>query len=430
MYGYNLDKTGFNPSETTITPATAPSLNVHWIYQSASRLIFDQPIAADGLVFWGSMNGYEYATDPSTGNVVWSTFVGQLTLPSRCTTQVPNPLGVTGTSEFVQMPIQGVSTPVLFVSGGNSSVYALNASTGAVIWQRALGGSQWDYMWDSPAVWNGSVYIGVASPANCPKTVRGQIFKLNASTGGLERAFSVVPNGCVGGGVWGSIAIDTTAKTLYVATGSPDVKNCPSTPKPLTPALLELKASDLSLVGFWQVPRADWIHDSDFGSTPVLFSTSGGTPMVAVANKNGLLYAFDRDNLTAGPVWQFRVDDGSEPQLAPSAYDGQYIYAAGGTNTIGGMSCKGGVYKVDPTTGAAVWAECTPGWAQGAVSMAPGLAVIGTGMSFEVYSADTGALLYTYTDTQTNSSFVGSASIANGQILYGNRDGNLIAVGT
>ncbi len=152
--------------------------------------------------------------------------------------------------------------------------------------------------------------------------------------------------------------------------------------------------------------------------------------MVGVSNKNGLMYAFDRDNLAAGPVWQFRVDDGTEPQLAPSAYDGQYIYAAGGTNTIGGTSCKGGIYKVDPTTGAAVWGECTPGWAQGGVSMVPGLAVIGTGKSFEVYSADTGTLLYTYKDTLSNSGFSGSASIANGEILYGNRDGHLVAVGT
>ena len=429
MYGYNLAKTGYNPTETTITPATAPSLKLHWVYQS-TRLIFDQPVTADGLIFWGSMTGYEYATDPTTGNVVWSTFVGQLTLPSSCTSMVPNPLGVTGTSQFQQLSINGVSTPVLFVGGGNSTVYALNATTGAIIWQKSVGQSQWDYIWDSPAVWNGNVYIGVASPANCPKTVRGQIFKLNASTGGLERVFGVVPSGCVGGGVWGSIAIDTVAKTLYVATGSPDVKNCPSTPKPLTPALLELKASDLSLVGFWQVPPAEWIHDSDFGSTPVLFSTSGGTPMVAVANKNGLLYAFDRDDLSAGPVWQFRVDDASEPQLAPSAYDGQYIYAAGGTNTINGTSCKGGLYKVDPTTGTAVWAECTPGWTQGAVSMDPGLVVIGTGVSFEVYASDTGNLLYTYTDKATNSAFTSSASIANGQILFGNRDGKLIAVGT
>ncbi len=62
--------------------------------------------------------------------------------------------------------------------------------------------------------------------------------------------------------------------------------------------------------------------------------------------------------------------------------------------------------------------------------MAPGVVVIGTGTSFEAYSADTGALLYTYTDSTANSAFTGSASIANGQILYGNRDGILVAVGT
>jgi outer membrane protein assembly factor BamB len=428
MFGFNLAKTNFNPLETTISPTTAPSLKLDWTYQS-SRLIFDQPIQADGLIFWGALNGLEYATNPSTGDVVWSTSVGQLKLPSSCSSSVPNPLGVTGTSQFVQMTIHGVNTPVLIVSGGNSTVYALNASTGAIIWQTPVGDSPWDYIWDSPAVWKGYVYVGVASPANCPKTVDGQVFKLDARTGTLLKTFDVVPAGCVGGGVWGSIAIDTTADTLYVGTGNPDPHNCPTTAKPLAPAVLELSATNLSLIGDWQLPLAQQVKDSDFGSTPVLYSSSTGTPMIAISNKNGYLYAFNRGDLTAGPVWKFQVEDDSEPQLAPTSYNGHYLYVAGGENTVNGDQCKGSFYELNPDTGADVWGTCIPSWPLGAVAMGGGVAVIGTGKSFEVYASSTGKLLYTYTDKTSGSSFTGSATIADGQIVYGNQDGKLVAVG-
>ena len=436
MYMFNLAKTGYNPSETTITAKTAPSLKLHWVYPTTTgRPLFAQPIEADGHSYWGSLDGYEYASDPATGAVDWQTFVGQLTLPAECTSQEPNPLGVSGTSQLSKMSIDGVMTPVLFVAGGNSTVYALNADTGAIIWQTAVGSDPWDYMFDSPAVWNGNLYIGVSSPSNCPKTTQGQVFKLNAITGAVEASFDVVPSGtqaepCVGGGVWGSIAIDTKAGTLYVPTGSPDVNNCPGTDKPLTPALLELSASDLSLIGYWQVPVADRIADSDFGNTPTLFTTSTGTAMVAIANKNGVLYAFQRGDLDAGPVWQYTIDDSTEPALAPAAFNGKYIFAAGGTNTINGKSCKGGLYKIDPDTGATVWAICTPGWPNGAVSMAPGLVLVGTGASFELYSAESGKLLYTFADHESKSNFWGSGSISGGQIFYGNKDGKLFVIGT
>src|SRR5260370_29851684 len=45
----------------------------------------------------------------------------------------------------------------------------------------------------------------------------------------------------------------------------------------------------LSLLSSWQIPAADHGPDSDFGSTPTLF-TSGGTPLVGIQNKNGVYY--------------------------------------------------------------------------------------------------------------------------------------------
>jgi hypothetical protein len=96
--------------------------------------------------------------------------------------------------------------------------------------------------------------------------------------------FNVVPRGCTGGGVWGSPTVDAAAGTIYFDTGNPG--NC-SRSEPHAPAVIEVRASDLSLVGTWAVPPAQQADDSDLGSTPTLFhGVIGGQtqPLVGVIN--------------------------------------------------------------------------------------------------------------------------------------------------
>ena len=427
MYGANLARTGF-VLDTAITPANVAGLKPAWTDQSGGS-IFSQPIGANGLVYWGAFDGYEYAANPRTGSQVWKTFVGQLKLPSACDTQVPNPLGVSGTAEFVKMSTNGQTTPVLFVSGGRSTVYALNASTGAVLWQTPVGSSEWDYIWDAPTVWKGSVYVGIASPANCPVTEQGVIVKLNATTGAVEDSFNVVPDGCIGGGIWGSLAVDAKAGTIYVPTGSPDFANNCSSKEPLAPDLLELKASNLQLVGFWQVPKAERISDSDFGSTPTLFQANG-TPMVGLVNKNGVYYAFKRDDLMAGPVWQVEVSNEKSVQpLGESASNGSALFVTGGATTANGVACHKSLWKLNPASGQVLWNRCLLDGALGAASMVPGLVLVGTSYQISVFSAATGKLVFSYVDTREHSSFWGSGSFSDGELFFGNKNGKLYALG-
>ena len=99
-------------------------------------------------------------------------------------------------------------------------MYALNAATGAVLWSYDVGGNPNTFVWSSPAVFGNSVYIGVASFGTCPD-VQGQLLQLNRVTGALQGTFDVVPNGCIGGGVWSSPTIDAAAGTIYFTTGNP-----------------------------------------------------------------------------------------------------------------------------------------------------------------------------------------------------------------
>ncbi len=417
-YMFDRDHTGFNRQEHTITAATAPSLTVDWAVDEGSRM-FAQPVTGNGLVYWGTFDGFEHASDPADGSPAWSTFLGTTSDPVHCRTTAA--YGVTSTPALSTVTLGGTPTPVLFVGGGDAAVYALDALTGEVIWRTSLGSNPSHFVWDSPVVYKGNVYVGVSSLLDCP-IVQGRMFKLSATTGAVKATLDVVPDGCTGGGIWGSPTVDARTDTLYVATGNPN-ENAPcSEPVPLAPALVELRTSDLSVVGSWQVPLAEQIADSDFGSTPNLFTTAQGVPMVGVANKNGMYYAFRRDALGDGPVWRDAVADGTVPLLSPAAVGYASLLIASSHTTIKGVACNGSLRGVDPATGAYRWELCLTNGVQGAVSMAPGIVVVGVGPRLMVISTS-GKVLFRYFDPAATSVFKGAASIVDGRIFIGNSDG-------
>ena len=430
-YLNNNGRQGFNGVETTINPSSAPHLKLHWT-DAGGGAIFSQPVESNGRIYWGSFDGYEHATNLN-GIQVWQQFLGQ-TLPN-CNSRVP--LGVVSTATVASVSINGKLTSVVFVGGGNANFYALNASSGAVICKTVLGTpSSNRFIWSSPAVYNGSAYIGVASIGDCP-LVQGQIFQINVSTGAIQHIFNVVPNGCTGGGIWGSPTIDEEAGALYFATGNPN--RC-AMKDPYTIALVKLRASDLSVISSWQVPVAQRTKDSDFGSTPTLFqATINGSlrSLVGVANKNGIYYVFDRLTISSGPIWEAKIAMGGDcPEcgdgsISPSAWDGSKLYVAGGKTSINGSACPGSLRALNPATGAFIWQHCMKNGAViGAVSLVPGVAVVIEGSYLILVATASGNTLFTYTGSTTTSHFYGAASISHGVLYIGNKDKKLYALGT
>ncbi|MGH2516895.1 MAG: PQQ-binding-like beta-propeller repeat protein, partial [Ktedonobacterales bacterium] len=290
-YLHGNERSGFNSAEQLITPVSAPQLAQRWSY-TTSQPISAQPIEANNLVYFGSWDGYERALTPS-GHLVWSTYLGRTNAPSCGSTVI----GVASTPFVTQASPANLPTArsVLYVGGGDGQIYALDAHSGAVIWSTRLGPSPATFIWSSPLVYNGSVYIGVSSLGDCP-LVQGQLVQLNATTGALQHTFAVVPTGCTGGGVWGSPALDAHTGIIYFATGNGNV--C-STSETYATALVAVRAAGLTLVSSWQIPPSQQVFDGDFGSTPTLFTaTIGGVSrsLLGIVGKNGLYYAFDRTN--------------------------------------------------------------------------------------------------------------------------------------
>jgi len=421
-YGYGNAHDNFTSAETIITPSTAPRLKQKW-HHAASNGISDQPATVGNTVYWGSWDGDVHATNITNNARIWTTFVGQTT-DATCS---PPRVGVASSPTVTTA---GGQLEVL-VGGGDANVYALNAANGQILWHTSLGSSPSTFIWDSPAVFNGSIYIGTSSFGDCP-LVQSKFYRLDETNGQIQNTFNVVPDGCVGGGIWGSPAVDESAGTVYFATGN---KGSCSQSEPYTFALVELNAADLSVVNAYQLPASERPGDSDFGSTPTLFTSSTGTAMVGVDNKNGTYYAFDRSNIGNGPVWKAQIaNKGDCPQcgagsISPAAWDGHALFVGGGNTKIAKTSCQGSVRKLNPDNGSILWQHCMSGGSvlgsitatsSGIVAAAQGNAVI-------VMNTSSGNTLARLTDNKRGSLLYGGPTISNGIVFEGNLDGNLYA---
>lgn len=430
--GYLMENGSYNPDEVRITNATVSALHLMWTAHAQGG-VTAQPVVVDNVVYWGSWDGYEHATTID-GSPLWSTYLGvDSDAADGCD---PASAGVASTATITPLTINGKQMLVDIVGGGDSSLYALNTANGHILWKATLGYSPADFIWDSPALYNGSIYIGISSFGDCP-SVQGKLFQLQATSGQVQNVFNIVPDGCQGGTQWGSPTIDESTGEVYIATG--ELHPCVSG-EPYAMSLVELHASTLQVAGAWQVPQFAMVGDgdSDFGSTPALFNaTINGTlhQMVGAINKNGIFYAFERGALGNGPHWQDQISTGPNCStcdgagtIAPAAWDGTSLYIGGGFTTIKGQSCQGSLRALDPATGHYLWEHCLgDARAMAALAVVPGVVVVGEGHYVTAVDAETGATLFVFRDTRVGSIFYGAPSIAHAMLFIGNMDGNLYA---
>jgi polyvinyl alcohol dehydrogenase (cytochrome) len=335
------------------------------------------------------------------------------------------------------MPItfKGTTRLVDFVGGGNAHFYALDAATGKILWSTSLGSAPGTFIWDSPVIYQGHIYIGTASAGECPAT-QGRFFQLSVTTGAIERVLDLVPEGCLGGGVWSSPTIDTGTGEIYITTSNADM--CGVIER-YAMSVVELDAATLTIIGSWQVPAAEAAYNGDFGATPTLFTARlGGVVrgLVGAVNKNGIFYAFQRGAISAGPIWQDQIStpiDGCSKcpsgDEAAAAWDGTHLYVGSTSTTIGGKFCYGSVRDLNPATGSFLWQHCLSEAyrVMAPLILVPGLVVAAAGPTFFVLDATNGKTLFEYNDFSKNSTFDGAATIADGVLYIGNLDGTLFA---
>jgi outer membrane protein assembly factor BamB len=416
-YLHDAKRSAANTEASALSVASAPKLAKLWQFTTGGT-VAASPTVVGGVVYVGSWDGFEYALDAATGTLKWKTSLGITQGTSACG---PFNLGVTSSAT--------VQNGVVYVGGGDSNWYALNAATGAVLWRvptgdnSATGGR---YNWASPLIVGGFAYIGIASLGDCP-LVPGQLLKVNLTTHAVVATWDAVPTGRVGGGIWTSPTFDPVTNTIFLSTGT-EGGNMP--PEPLAQAIVALDAKSLTLKSVWKLPQSQAVTDSDWGTTPLLFTDTGGRSLVGAVNKNGIYYAFLRSNLAAGPVWQKSVASGGpcpwcgDGSVSSGAFANGAIFQAAGKATIGGTAFKGSVRSINPATGSFNWEHGAPGTVLPAIAYTNGLVIDAAGPTLEVLNASTGAPLFT---TQLVSGTNGPPSVANGRIFASDIAGNVYA---
>jgi len=415
MYLHDPERTAAS-DEALLSPANAEHLVKNWSFKTGAGIAASAAIV-DGTVFIGSWDGYAYALDEMTGALKWKRFLG-ITTSKHC---YPESLGITSSAA-----VQG---GVVYVGGGDAYWYALDANTGSVLWKVYTGDNSQEgghYNWSSPLLYNNYAYIGIASNCDHP-LVPGKVMQVSLTTHEVVHTFNIVDSGQTGGGIWTSPSIDPKANSLFFSSGTESIPN-----QPLTQAVFVLNASNLTLKSAWKLPEREAIGDSDFDTSPILFSNAKGTPLVAAVNKNGYIYVFDRNNVGAGPLWKQQIDLAGmcpvceESSVSSNTIGQGMLFVAAGNTTINGVNYRGSVAALDPNTGKFLWHHGETGPILGALVYSNGLVICASGTNVEVLNASTGERLYNY---KTDKPIYSSPSLAHGQIFEGSLDGSIYAFG-
>jgi outer membrane protein assembly factor BamB len=372
-----------------------------------------KPTVAQGSVYIGGWNtGHEFAFDEASGRLRWETNLGTTT--GFCP--------AANTQGIASSPV--VQNGTAYLGGGDVNWYALNATTGAVQWSFPVAAppAAGNFNYSSPLVYNGHAYVGLASMCDSP-LVQGKLLRVNLATHQIENVWKAVPDGRVGGTIWTNPVVDSATNRVFLTTGTRQ-----GTAEPYAQAIVSLDATTLALQGAWSPPVT--VGDQDWGTTPTLFTGAGGRQLVGGVDKDGIFYALDRNNLSAGPVWSTRIARGGpcpscgDGSISTAYFDGQRVLVAGGHTTIAGRSFEGSVRALDPATGVPRWEVGFGHVVLGALVGQNGMVVVPENAALYVLDDATGRALYA---NDLQGLLDGPATLADGHLFIGTVPGRVSA---
>ena len=143
----------WNPFENVLNVNNVGSLQVKWSYATGGA-VESSPAVVKEVVYVGSDDDNVYALNASTGALLWRHTTGRASVRSS----------------------PAVANGVVYVGSFDYNVYALNAKHGGELWRYATGYT----VYSSPAVVNGVIYVS---------SFNENVYALNASTGALLWSF-------------------------------------------------------------------------------------------------------------------------------------------------------------------------------------------------------------------------------------------------
>jgi polyvinyl alcohol dehydrogenase (cytochrome) len=387
-----------------------------------------------GRLFVGSWGGKVYSLDATTGCVHWFFDAGA------------------GVRSAVAIAAVG-QRHVAFFGDMAANVFAVDAATGQLIWRAKVDDFPVARVSGSPTVYNGRVYVGLASGEEGAAAVpsyeccrfRGSVVALDAASGRQIWKTFMIPDapkptkknaagaqlwGPSGVPVWATPAVDTRRNVLYVTTGN----NYSDPTTTLSDAFVALDLASGKIRWSRQMTAADAYTaacrlpdktncaasngpDLDFGASPILVTLSGGRRMLLAGQKSGIVHALDPD-ANGEVLWQTRIGRGGTMGGVQwgSATDGTNIYVAlsdigrimltYSTSTDADPKQGGGMFALRLSDGERVWYTPPPGCGarprcspaqSAAVSALPGVAFSGSvDVHMRAYSTADGSILWDF----------------------------------
>ncbi len=417
-----------NDPQAGLSAETTPRLKLKWAFGfPGANSARAQPTVAGGRLFVGSQDGTVYALDAKTGCTHW-TYKAKAGVRSAIT---------------IGLSAGGAATA--YFGDGRSNVYAVNATTGELVWTQNIDAHPSGHVTGAPVIFQNRLYVSVASgeegQGNNPRyeccTFRGSLVALSLTNGAIAWKTYTIPEeprtigrnaggavrwGPSGAGIWGAPTVDPKRRMIYVATG-----NMYTEPQQKTSdAIMALEADtgkvawvsqvtehDVFVVGCNQAnpancPAAGSVGpDFDFGNAPMLTTTARGRDLIVIGQKSGIGWALDPDAKGA-IVWQYRAGQGTAlgGMEFGSSTDGVNAYFPVGD---GNLQTAGQMHAVNLETGARAWMTpapplkcgergrgCTPALLA-AISSAPGVVFAGSNDGgLRAYATKDGAVIWEF----------------------------------
>jgi polyvinyl alcohol dehydrogenase (cytochrome) len=468
LAGQNIFGTRSNPFETKINTHDVGRLAPKWAF-TASGDISATPAIVDGAAYVTDWGGGFSKIDIRTGKPIWQRQIAEYN----------------GLADSFSRTSPTVDGDTVYIGDQNARnfgvvphLFAIDTRTGKLKWSTVVDQHPLAILTQSPVVYHGVIYIGVASKeevaATLPNypccTFRGSVVALDQRTGAvLWKTFLIPdnggkPGGYSGNGVWGTTpAIDPIHHNVLVATGNnytvpQSVTDCQNAGKTAAQCLAPDDYQDAVVALDLSTGKVKWSagektfdqwtagcspgfppnncppnpgEDYDFGDGAHLSFIPGpnGVPheVVGAGQKSGVYWQLDAG--TGQVVWSSAFGPGGVHggiEWGSAVADGRIYFADANTNHVpytlpNGTSTDRGFFgALDATTGKILWETVDPSHDEdpGALATANGV-VFGGSISGHMYALDgrTGQILWDYKGLGSSNA---GPSIVDGTVYWGN----------